>query len=92
MKEILLVVGWIIAFILFYVNYTQAKQINSLKERLNTAEASRKYDHEAYRQILKDFAGLVSNANAKKNVVERVDAMFDSAFKQADESNESDAE
>lgn len=83
MKELFLTIGWVLAIAMAYLNYTQARQIKMLKQRINDAEAARKYDHDAYRAILKDFAELVSDSAARKKVVDRVDAMFDRAFKEA---------
>lgn len=85
MKELFLALGWLLALVLGYLNYSQSCQINILKERLNEAEAARRHDHEAYRQIMKDFAEIVSNSAQKKKIIERVDAMFDRAFKEAEE-------
>lgn len=84
MKEFFLAIGWLTALVLGYLNYTQSRQINILKQRLNDAEAARRYDHDAYRQIMKDFAEIVSDASMKKKVVDRVDAIFDRAFAEAE--------
>lgn len=84
MKEIFMALGWLLAIMLGYLNYSQAKQIDTLRKRLNTAEAGRESDHNVYRQILKDFAELVSDAENKKRVVERVDTIFDNAFREAE--------
>ena len=84
MKELFLALGWSLALMLAYLNRNQSRQLNILKERLNDAEAARRYDHDAYRQIMKDFAEIVSDGAMKKKVVERVDAIFDRAFKEAE--------